>query len=57
MKIYKYPTREELKELLKRPVRDAGQLNATVAAVLADIKTKGDAAVKEYEEKFDHVSL
>lgn len=57
MKIYKYPTREELKELLKRPVRDAGQLNATVAAVLADIKTKGDVAVKEYEEKFDHVSL
>ena len=32
MRIYKYPTREELRELLKRPVRDAGQLNATVAA-------------------------
>ena len=43
--------------MLKRPVRDAGQLNATVAAVLADIKAKGDAAVKEYEEKFDHVRL
>ena len=57
MKIYKYPTQEELKELLKRPVRDASQLNATVAAVLADIKAKGDAAVKEYEEKFDHVNL
>ena len=57
MKIYKYPTQEELKELLKRPVRDASQLNATVAAVLADIKTKGDAAVNEYEEKFDHVRL
>jgi len=57
VKIYKYPTQEELKELLKRPVRDASQLNATVAAVLADIKAKGDAAVKEYEEKFDHVNL
>ena len=43
--------------MLKRPVRDASQLNATVAAVLADIKAKGDAAVREYEEKFDHVSL
>lgn len=43
--------------MLKRPVRDAGQLNATVAAVLANIKAKGDAAVKEYEEKFDHVRL
>lgn len=57
MKIYKYPTQEELPALLKRPVRDASQLNATVAAVLSDIKAKGDAAVKEYEEKFDHVSL
>ncbi|MCR4593150.1 MAG: histidinol dehydrogenase [Bacteroidaceae bacterium] len=57
MKIYKYPTQEELPALLKRPVRDAGQLNATVAAVLADIKTQGDAAVRMYEEKFDHVAL
>ena len=57
MKIYKDPTQEELPALLKRPVRDASQLNATVAAVLADIKAKGDAAVREYEEKFDHVSL
>jgi histidinol dehydrogenase len=57
MKIYKYPTLEELPALLKRPVRDASQLNATVAAVLADIKMQGDAAVRMYEEKFDHVSL
>ena len=57
MKIYKYPTLEELPALLKRPVRDASQLNATVAAVLADVKTQGDAAVRMYEEKFDHVSL
>lgn len=57
MKIYKYPTQEELPALLKRPVRDASQLNATVAAVLADIKMQGDVAVRMYEEKFDHVSL
>ena len=57
MKIYKYPTQEELGELLKRPVRDASQLNATVAAVLADIKAQGDSAVRMYEERFDHVSL
>ena len=57
MKIYKYPTQEELGELLKRPVRDASQLNATVAAVLAGIKAQGDAAVRMYEERFDHVSL
>lgn len=57
MIIYKYPTEEELVELLKRPVRDASELNATVSAVLFDVKTQGDAAVRMYEEKFDHVQL
>jgi histidinol dehydrogenase len=57
MKIYKFPSEEKLPALLKRPVRDASQLNATVAAVLADIKAMGDAAVRMYEEKFDHVQL
>ena len=57
MNIYKYPTTEELDELLRRPVRDASELNATVAAVLADVRKRGDAAVREYEEKFDKVRL
>lgn len=33
------------------------QLNATVSAVLSDIKERGDAAVKDYEAKFDKVQL
>jgi len=57
MKVYKYPTREELPSLLKRPTRDAADLNATVAAVLSEIRQRGDEAVREYEEKFDHVRL
>ena len=57
MNIYKYPTTEELDVLLKRPVRDASELNATVAAVLQDVKQRGDAAVREYEERFDKVCL
>jgi histidinol dehydrogenase len=57
MKIYRFPTEQELPQLLKRPVRDASHLNATVSAVLADVKAQGDAAVRMYEDKFDHVSL
>ncbi|MBQ9171209.1 MAG: histidinol dehydrogenase [Bacteroidaceae bacterium] len=57
MKIYQYPSQEELSELLRRPVRDASELGATVASVLQDVKQKGDAAVRDYEEKFDHVRL
>ena len=57
MKIYKYPSQEELTELLRRPVRDASELGATVASVLQEVKQRGDAAVRDFEEKFDHVRL
>ena len=57
MKIYTYPSKDELDALLRRPVRDASELNATVAAVLQEVRLRGDAAVREYEEKFDKVQL
>ena len=57
MNIYIYPSIDELDILLKRPVRDASELNATVSAVLQDVKQRGDAAVREYEERFDKVCL
>ncbi len=57
MNTYKYPTARELEALLRRPVRDASELNATVSAVLSDVKERGDAAVRDYEERFDKVQL
>ena len=42
---------------MARPHLDVSQLNATVASVLADVKARGDEAVKEYEQKFDHAEL
>ncbi|MBQ2589760.1 MAG: histidinol dehydrogenase [Prevotella sp.] len=57
MRIIKYPSRDDWKEIIERPRLDVSQLNATVANVLQDIQAKGDEAVKFYEEKFDHVKL
>ena len=57
MNTYKYPTREEWQQLLKRPAKEASQLNAIVGDVLAEVRRNGDAALKAYEEKFDHVCL
>ena len=57
MRIIKYPSRDNWKEIIERPRLDVSQLNATVANVLQDIRVKGDEAVKFYEEKFDHVRL
>ena len=42
---------------MERPHLDVSQLNQTVASVLADVKQRGDEAVKGYELKFDHVDL
>ena len=57
MNIIRYPQREAWKEIVERPHLDVSQLNATVKSVLDDVKRRGDEAVKEYEQKFDHVTL
>lgn len=57
MNVYRYPKKEALPSLLKRPVKDAADLNETVSNVLKDVKENGDAAIKKYELQFDHVAL
>lgn len=57
MKIIRYPSQDEWQDICVRPQIDVSQLNATVSQVLADIRRRGDEAVKEYEEKFDRVRL
>ncbi|UKK68565.1 histidinol dehydrogenase [Prevotella communis] len=57
MNIIKYPKQEEWAEICQRPHLDITQLQATVNTVLTDVRTRGDEAVKEYEERFDHAVL
>lgn len=57
MNIIKYPTVEEYGSITERPHLDVSQLNAIVAGVLADVKQRGDEAVKDYELKFDKATL
>jgi histidinol dehydrogenase len=57
MKIYKYPKREEWTEIITRPRLDLARLNETVSQVLANVRLRGDEAVKEYEQKFDKAEL
>lgn len=40
-----------------RPRKSVAELEDVVRAVLADVKARGDEALREYEEKFDKVSL
>lgn len=57
MKIFKHPQPCEWADIAERPHMDVSSLSATVNTVLQDVKTRGDEAVKEYEEKFDHARL
>ena len=57
MKVIKFPQPTEWDELLKRPTKDAADLNETVSAVLNRVRQNGDEAVKEYERLFDKVEL
>ncbi|MBR6894260.1 MAG: histidinol dehydrogenase [Bacteroidaceae bacterium] len=43
--------------MIERPHKEANELSSIVGGVLADIRQRGDAAVKEYELKFDKVNL
>lgn len=57
MNIIKYPDASEYAEICQRPHLDVTQLNDIVKGVLDDVRSNGDAAVKDYEAKFDHVNL
>ena len=57
MKIIRYPKKEQWAEICQRPHLDITQLQATVNTVLNDVRQRGDAAVREYEERFDHAIL
>ena len=57
MNIIRFPERKDWAKIVERPHLDVSKLNKTVADVLADIKKRGDDAVKGYELKFDHVDL
>ena len=57
MNIIRFPEKSEWVKIVERPHLDTSKLNETVASVLADIKKRGDDAVKGYELKFDHVDL
>ena len=57
MNIIRYPEKKDWSKIVERPHLDVSKLNETVASVLADVKKRGDDAVKGYELKFDHVDL
>lgn len=57
MKIIKYPDKKEWGEILKRPSFDSSSLEETVKHILAEVKEKGDEAVKKFTLQFDKADI
>ena len=57
MKKIIYPDKAEWADMLRRPVLHTETLRDTVKEVLDRVKSEGDRAVIEYEERFDKVKL
>lgn len=57
MNIIKYPTDKDYPSICERPHLNVRELNTIVRGVLDDIKKRGDEAIFDYEERFDHVRL
>ena len=43
--------------LERRPIDDDAERMAAVAAIVSAVRARGDAAVREYTQRFDHVTL
>lgn len=46
-----YPEKKDWMEILRRPALNTDTLRNTVKEVLDKVKTEGDKAVREYEER------
>ena len=58
MEIIKYPSADKWQQLSQRALADkASEVKAIVADIIANVVKGGDAAIKEYEQRFTGASL
>ena len=53
----KYPEASQWPDLMTRAAASTEQLEQAVAAIIADVKTRGDEALRDYASRFDGVTL
>ncbi len=57
MRIIPFPNRAEWPALLARPLQSSAQIEATVAPILEQVRTGGNAALRELAARFDKVDF
>lgn len=53
MKIYRYPTKDSWKYLVKRPVLEQKEISGLIAEIFTEVEKNGDQALIEFNKKFD----
>ncbi|MGE8512987.1 MAG: histidinol dehydrogenase [Chryseobacterium culicis] len=53
MKIYRYPTKNTWKELVKRPVLEQKEISGLITEIFTEVEKNGDKALIEFNRKFD----
>ena len=53
MQLFRNPARADWPALLARPVQSLAAIEARVAPILAEVRQRGDAAVRAYAQRFD----
>lgn len=57
MKLYQYPSRDLWPEIGTRPLQDDRKLIPAVAEILTAVQKNGDAALRDFSQKFDGAAL
>lgn len=52
-----YPERSAWQPLMQRAVNDTAELRDTVASIIADVRARGDEALRDFSRRFDGVEL
>jgi len=57
MKVIKFPRREEWSDIVRRPAMDTRKLSGAVAAIIDDVRTNGDVALRRYSRDLDGIEI
>ncbi len=57
MNVIKYPTQEDWLEIIKRPAIDTRELSERVAAIITEVRSDGDGALRRLSQKYDGAEL
>jgi len=53
MNIYRFPTKDNWKDLVKRPVLEQQEISGLISEIFTEVEKNGDKALVEFNKKFD----